>query len=191
MIKRICAAAALLAAGGIIGWAGSAGGEPAAAPQLQGGKLVDLSYELNERTIFWPTAKPFTLETVSEGVTEGGFFYAANRFCGPEHGGTHLDAPLHFAEGGPRRSNPLANWWPRGGRGRPPGRSADRDYRVRPPTSPPGNGATGDPASHRADRTGLARAGPTPQATWARPNAATRRRGAALPRPRQRRGGGC
>ncbi len=100
MIKRICAAAALLAAGGIIGWAGSAGGEPAAPPQLQGGKLVDLSYELNEQTIFWPTAKPFVLETVSEGVTEGGYYYSAYNYSGAEHGGTHLDAPKHFSQGG-------------------------------------------------------------------------------------------
>ena len=32
-------------------------------------------------------------------VTEGGFFYSANSFCAPEHGGTHLDAPIHFARG--------------------------------------------------------------------------------------------
>ncbi len=27
----------------------------------------------------------------------GGFFYSANRFCAPDTGGTHLDAPIHFA----------------------------------------------------------------------------------------------
>jgi kynurenine formamidase len=104
MIKRICAAAALLAAGGIIGWAGSAGGTAASQPQraieVPDGKLVDLSYALNERTIFWPTAKPFELEEVAEGITEGGYYYSAYNYSGAEHGGTHLDAPVHFSQGG-------------------------------------------------------------------------------------------
>ena len=33
------------------------------------------------------------------GPTAGGWFYAANTLCTPEHGGTHLDAPIHFGEG--------------------------------------------------------------------------------------------
>ncbi len=33
------------------------------------------------------------------GETPGGWFYASNRFTTPEHGGTHLDAPIHFARG--------------------------------------------------------------------------------------------
>jgi kynurenine formamidase len=32
-------------------------------------------------------------------MTPGGWWYAANDFCAAEHGGTHLDAPIHFAEG--------------------------------------------------------------------------------------------
>jgi kynurenine formamidase len=36
---------------------------------------------------------------VAEGPTPGGWWYAANAFCAAEHGGTHLDAPVHFAEG--------------------------------------------------------------------------------------------
>jgi kynurenine formamidase len=39
------------------------------------------------------------LEVVSEGETDSGW-YAAKSFCAAEHGGTHLDAPIHFAEGG-------------------------------------------------------------------------------------------
>ena len=50
-------------------------------------------------TIYWPTAKPFTLEVVSAQQTPAGYYYAANNFCAAEHGGTHLDAPVHFAEG--------------------------------------------------------------------------------------------
>lgn len=30
---------------------------------------------------------------------DAGFFYASNSLCTAEHGGTHLDAPIHFAEG--------------------------------------------------------------------------------------------
>lgn len=65
----------------------------------QGVKWIDMSYAYDEDTIFWPTARPFSLEVVAAGVTEGGFYYAANNFCMAEHGGTHLDAPVHFAEG--------------------------------------------------------------------------------------------
>jgi kynurenine formamidase len=61
---------------------------------------VDLTHPFDEKTIYWPTApSSFQLNRLSFGKTEAGFFYAANSFCTPEHGGTHLDAPIHFAEG--------------------------------------------------------------------------------------------
>ena len=69
---------------------------PARLPQ---GRLVDLTYPFSAETIYWPTANTFTLEQVAEGVTRAGFFYAANNFTAAEHGGTHLDAPIHFAAG--------------------------------------------------------------------------------------------
>jgi kynurenine formamidase len=103
MFRRICIAAALLAAGAIIGWAGSAGGTGTQAPaaaQVPDGKLIDLSHGFNEQTIYWPTAATFKLEQVAEGETEQGYYYAANNFSAAEHGGTHLDAPVHFARGG-------------------------------------------------------------------------------------------
>ena len=63
-------------------------------------RLVDLTYPFDAETIYWPTAPSgFELERLSYGPTAAGFFYAANRFSAPEHGGTHLDAPIHFAEG--------------------------------------------------------------------------------------------
>ncbi len=65
-----------------------------------GAEWIDMSYAYDEGTIFWPTARPFELEVVSAGVTEAGYYYAANNFCMAEHGGTHFDAPIHFAEGG-------------------------------------------------------------------------------------------
>jgi len=72
---------------------------PAGALDLEGARLVDLTHPFDAHTIYWPTARSFTLEPVAGGVTPGGYWYAANNFCAAEHGGTHLDAPIHFAEG--------------------------------------------------------------------------------------------
>lgn len=67
---------------------------------LRGYRVVDLSYPFDEKTIYWPTSPTtFKLDRLAYGKTEGGYFYASNSFCTPEHGGTHLDAPIHFAEG--------------------------------------------------------------------------------------------
>ena len=64
-------------------------------------RVVDLTHSFNSETIYWPTPpSTFQLQQLAYGETDGGFFYAANSFCSPEHGGTHLDAPVHFAERG-------------------------------------------------------------------------------------------
>ncbi len=64
-------------------------------------EMVDLTHALNARTVFWPTSEGgFELQRLAFGPTPGGYFYAAYAFAMPEHGGTHLDAPIHFAEGG-------------------------------------------------------------------------------------------
>ena len=60
---------------------------------------VDLSHELSPDAVFWPTAAPFSMTTDFEGMTDKGYFYSAYSFCTAEHGGTHIDAPVHFAEG--------------------------------------------------------------------------------------------
>ena len=62
-------------------------------------EYVDLTYPFDEKTIYWPTATPFKLETVHKGPTPGGYWYEANNFSAAEHGGTHLDAPVHFSKG--------------------------------------------------------------------------------------------
>ncbi len=63
-------------------------------------QLVDLTHAYNAQTIYWPTSPTaFSLETLSKGPTPGGWYYSANSYASPEHGGTHLDAPLHFGEG--------------------------------------------------------------------------------------------
>jgi kynurenine formamidase len=76
---------------------------PAAAQHLDiaAAKVIDLTHPIDANTIFWPTeTKSFELIESHKGITERGFFYAANRFCTPEHGGTHVDAPYHFSQGG-------------------------------------------------------------------------------------------
>jgi kynurenine formamidase len=63
------------------------------------GRWVDLTYEFSSETIYWPTGKPFELEEVFYGMSENGYFYSTYNYGGSEHGGTHFDAPVHFAEG--------------------------------------------------------------------------------------------
>jgi kynurenine formamidase len=73
---------------------------PAAEPPLfPAGELVDLSHAYDQQTIFWPTSERFRLQKDADGVTPAGFYYASNSFFTAEHGGTHLDAPVHFAQG--------------------------------------------------------------------------------------------
>lgn len=63
-------------------------------------RYVDLTHAYGKDTIYWPTAPTkFTLEQLSYGKTDGGWFYSSYSLCTPEHGGTHLDAPIHFGEG--------------------------------------------------------------------------------------------
>jgi kynurenine formamidase len=72
----------------------------AAAPPPTNGSIVDLTHAFDANTIYWPTEAGFTLTSEHSGVTEKGYFYASNALCTPEHGGTHVDAPLHFWQGG-------------------------------------------------------------------------------------------
>jgi kynurenine formamidase len=74
------------------------GSAPAASIDLAHARVVDLTYAFDAQTLYWPTASSgFMLDRLAFGPTDAGYFYAANAFCAPEHGGTHLDAPLHFA----------------------------------------------------------------------------------------------
>jgi kynurenine formamidase len=63
------------------------------------GRIIDLSYAFDSETVYWPTAQPFRLEKDFEGETEQGYYYSAYRYSAAEHGGTHIDAPVHFARG--------------------------------------------------------------------------------------------
>jgi kynurenine formamidase len=63
-------------------------------------RTLDLTHPFDSQTIYWPTEAGFRLDRGPAGVTERGYFYAANRFTCAEHGGTHIDAPQHFWPGG-------------------------------------------------------------------------------------------
>ena len=68
---------------------------------MSAARIVDLTHSFNAQTLYWPTSPTaFKLDQLSRGQTEGGWFYSANSFSTPEHGGTHLDAPIHFSEKG-------------------------------------------------------------------------------------------
>jgi kynurenine formamidase len=73
----------------------------ARALSLDESKIVDLTYGFGPETIYWPTEKGFELNVRAHGRTDAGYWYAANTFCTAEHGGTHVDAPIHFGEGKP------------------------------------------------------------------------------------------
>jgi kynurenine formamidase len=62
-------------------------------------KVVDLTYDFDDKAIYWPNAKPFVWEKESWGKSPGGYWYSSARYAASEHGGTHLDAPIHFGEG--------------------------------------------------------------------------------------------
>ena len=62
-------------------------------------RLVDLTYPFSADSIYWPTAEGFKLDTDFDGNTEAGYYYSAKKYSAAEHGGTHIDAPVHFAKG--------------------------------------------------------------------------------------------
>ena len=67
---------------------------------LSGGKWIDLSYSFSDSTLYWPNNPTgFKLDAQMNGITPGGFYYSSNTYSAPEHGGTHLDAPIHFSAG--------------------------------------------------------------------------------------------
>ncbi len=84
---------------------------PAFALDLSDYDLVDLSHAYGSDTLYWPTAPSrFEKTTISFGETESGYFYSAFSICTPEHGGTHIDSPMHFTRDGlPTERIPLKN----------------------------------------------------------------------------------
>ena len=91
MLCRACLMAAALSM--------AACSKPSDEPARPEGRWVDLTHELAEDSPFWPTAEGFRHEVDSYGPTPGGWFYSSYNLQLSEHGGTHLDAPIHFAAG--------------------------------------------------------------------------------------------
>jgi len=69
------------------------------AMSIDPAKLVDLTYTFDEKTIYWPNAESFERHVDHWGPRDDGKWYAAAHFAAAEHGGTHMDAPIHFGEG--------------------------------------------------------------------------------------------
>jgi kynurenine formamidase len=70
-----------------------------AADAIDPAKVIDLTHGFDANTIYWPTEKGFQWEKEIWGKTGSGYFYASAKFASAEHGGTHIDSPIHFAEG--------------------------------------------------------------------------------------------
>lgn len=67
----------------------------------ENGKVVDLTYTFDASTIYWPGEGGFVHQFEQFGLQQpGGYFYASAKFAAAEHGGTHMDAPLHFNRNG-------------------------------------------------------------------------------------------
>ena len=63
-------------------------------------KIVDLTYAFDEQTVYWPNNAKFHREDTAHGLNAQGQWYASGTFSASEHGGTHMDAPNHFASSG-------------------------------------------------------------------------------------------
>jgi kynurenine formamidase len=67
-------------------------------PAIDTSKAIDLTYDYDEKTVYWPTAKPFEFQKESWGMSPAGYWYTAGRYSASEHVGTHLDSPIHFGK---------------------------------------------------------------------------------------------
>lgn len=62
-------------------------------------EVVDLSYVYNVNAPTYPAVKPFAMKVQQKGFIADGVWLEMNEFCTSEHSGTHIDAPVHFAQG--------------------------------------------------------------------------------------------
>ncbi|MDH5347773.1 MAG: cyclase family protein, partial [Nitrospira sp.] len=100
MVKRLSHKASR-AMGGlcVIASLGCASGHHATHPAWEHSRIVDLTHSFGTDTIVWPTEEDFKLVVQHAEDTPGGYYYASNRLELAEHGGTHIDAPIHFSRG--------------------------------------------------------------------------------------------
>lgn len=61
---------------------------------------IDLTHPFDSTTLYWPNNKANFIHTTDyKGIVRPmGYFYSSYSISAPEHGGTHLDAPIHFAQ---------------------------------------------------------------------------------------------
>lgn len=70
----------------------------ASSPALYERKLVDLTQTFRASTPNWPGEAPFIYRRLA-GPGDDGRWRATGTLEGPEHSGTQLEAPMHYAEG--------------------------------------------------------------------------------------------
>jgi kynurenine formamidase len=92
-----------LAAGTLVGALapaarGAAAGRPRDKRVLAADNVADLTHALSPAFPIWPGNVPIKVTNTRTLAKDG---YYANRWDLAEHHGTHLDAPAHFAAGGP------------------------------------------------------------------------------------------
>ncbi|XP_037073795.1 kynurenine formamidase-like [Pollicipes pollicipes] len=63
------------------------------------GPWIDLSHTYDKTTQYWPGNLKFNLSEVFKGQLDG-FWLEMHNFATAEHGGTHMDAPVHVFRGG-------------------------------------------------------------------------------------------
>lgn len=71
------------------------------AANLSAQEWIDLTHPFDSTTLYWPNNKSnFQHTTDYKGIVKPmGYFYSSYSISAPEHGGTHLDAPIHFSNG--------------------------------------------------------------------------------------------
>lgn len=85
--------------------------QPALGGEKSKGKILDMTYAFGDDSIYWPTGKSFKTTKMFWGKTDRGWWYASNDYGANEHGGTHADAPVHFAQKGRTMDQiPLEEW---------------------------------------------------------------------------------
>jgi kynurenine formamidase len=89
----------LIAALGLIVQAGCAAAHRDNHLVWEQSRIVDLTHSFGSDTVVWPTEQDFKLIGQHAEDMPGGYYYASNRVEMPEHGGTHIDAPIHFSRG--------------------------------------------------------------------------------------------
>ena len=68
-------------------------------------KWIDLSYTFNNETLYWGNTTRFQHKLVHKGPIPGASnatlapYFLLYDYSASEHAGTHMDAPIHFAEG--------------------------------------------------------------------------------------------